>query len=73
METNVVVSPETVYENLNQLDQVDLTTSAEYREMAQDVLADVDVNKDVREAIADRLNQANQQLTNNTVSKTDSY
>ena len=73
METNIAVSPETVYENLNQLDQVDLTTSAEYREMAQDVLADPQVNRDVREAIADRLNQANQQLINNTVSKTDSY
>lgn len=73
MESNVSVSPQTVYENLNQLDQVDLTTSAEYREMAQDVLADSDINKDVREAIADRLNQANQQLTNTTVSKTDSY
>ena len=73
MESNVSVSPETVYENLNQLDQVDLTTSAEYREMAQEVLADTDVSKDVREAIADRLNQANQQLINTTVSKTDSY
>jgi Fe2+ or Zn2+ uptake regulation protein len=73
MESNVSVSPQTVYENLNQLDQVDLTTSAEYREMAQDVLADSDINKDVREAIADRLNEANQQLTNTTVSKTDSY
>jgi hypothetical protein len=73
MESNVSVSPQIVYENLNQLDQVDLTTSAEYREMAQDVLADSDINKDVREAIADRLNQANQQLTNTTVSKTDSY
>jgi hypothetical protein len=41
--------------------------------MAQDVLADPEVNCDVREAIADRLNQANQQLTNTTVSKTDSY
>ena len=73
MESNDSVSPQTVYENLNQLDQVDLTTSAEYREMAQDVLADADVNCDVREAIADRLNQANQQLTTLTVSKTDSY
>ncbi|WP_181016168.1 hypothetical protein [Pseudanabaena sp. BC1403] len=73
MESNVLVSPETVYENLNQLDQVDLTTSAEYREMAQDVLADSGVARDVREAIADRLNQANQQLINTTVSKTDSY
>ncbi len=73
MESNDSVSPQTVYENLNQIDQVDLTTSAEYREMAQDVLADSDVNCDVREAIADRLNQANQQLTNLTVSKTDSY
>ncbi|PZO41747.1 MAG: hypothetical protein DCF19_09350 [Pseudanabaena frigida] len=73
MESNVSVSPQTVYENLNQLDQVDLTTSAEYREMAQEVLADSHVNCDVREAIADRLNQANQQLTTMTVSKTDSY
>ena len=73
MASNVSVSPETVYENLNKLDQVDLTTSAEYREMAQEVLADSDVNKDVREAIADRLNQANKQLINTTVSKTDSY
>ncbi|PZV15055.1 MAG: hypothetical protein DCF20_11570 [Pseudanabaena sp.] len=73
MKSNVLVSPETVYENLNQLDQVDLTTSAEYREMAQEILADSDVNRDVREAIADRLNQANQQLINTTVSKTDSY
>jgi hypothetical protein len=73
MASNVSVSPQTVYENLNQLDRVDLTTSAEYREMAQDVLADPEANCDVREAIADRLNQANQQLTNTTVSKTDSY
>jgi len=73
MKTNVSVSLETVYENLNQLDEVDLTTSAVYREMAQDVLADSEVNCDVREAIADRLNQANQQLINTTVSKTDSY
>lgn len=73
MKSNVSVSLETVYENLNHLDQVDLTTSAVYREMAQDVLADSEVNCDVREAIADRLNQANQQLINTTVSKTDSY
>ena len=73
MESNVVVSPETIYKNLDQLDQVDMTTSAEYREMAQDVLADPQVNFDVREAIADRLNQANQQLATMTVSKTDSY
>jgi hypothetical protein len=73
METNTLVSPQTVYENLNQLDQVDLTTSAEYREMAQDVLADSHIDCDVREAIAERLNQANQQLINNTVNKTDSY
>jgi Fe2+ or Zn2+ uptake regulation protein len=73
MKSNVLVSPETVYANLNQLDQVDLTTSAEYREMAQEVLADSGVACEVREAIADRLNQANQQLINTTVSKTDSY
>jgi actin-like ATPase involved in cell morphogenesis len=53
MESNVAVSLETIYENLNQLDQVDLTTSAVYREMAQEVLADSAVNCDVREAIAE--------------------
>lgn len=73
MQSNVSVSPQVVYENLNQLDQVDLTTSAIYRELAQEVLADSDINCDVREAIADRLNQANQQLATQTVSKTDSY
>ncbi|MBD2148565.1 hypothetical protein H6F44_00225 [Pseudanabaena sp. FACHB-1277] len=73
METNTLVSPQTVFENLNQLDQVDLTTSAEYREMAQDVLADSHIDCNLREAIAERLNQANQQLINNTVNKTDSY
>ncbi|GBO55716.1 hypothetical protein APA_3867 [Pseudanabaena sp. lw0831] len=41
--------------------------------MAQEVLADSGIACDVREAIADRLNQANQQLINTTVSKTDSY
>ena len=73
METNTLVSPQPVFENLNQLDQVDLTTSAEYREMAQDVLADSHIDCNLREAIAERLNQANQQLINNTVNKTDSY
>jgi len=52
MKSNVLVSPETVYANLNQLDQVDLTTSAEYREMAQEVLADSGV------ACASRLHPA---------------
>jgi hypothetical protein len=73
METNTLVSPQTIYENLDQLDQVDLTTSADYREMAQDVLADSHIDCNLREAIAERLNQANQQLINNTVNKTDSY
>jgi hypothetical protein len=73
MESTATLCPETVYENLNELDQVDLTTSAVYREMAQKVLADCGINCDVREAIADRLNQANQQLINTTVAKTDSY
>lgn len=73
MASNGSVSVETIYENLNNLDQVDLTTSAEYREMAQEVLADSHIDCGVREAIADRLNQANQQLINTTVSKTDSY
>jgi hypothetical protein len=56
-------SAQTVYENLEQVDQVDALTSATYRESAQEVLADPEVSLDMREAIADRLHEANHELT----------
>jgi hypothetical protein len=54
---------ETVYENLEQINRVDAFTGAVYRESAQDVLADPEVSLDLREAIADRLHEANHELT----------
>jgi hypothetical protein len=67
------ISPQTVYDNLTLLEQVDTTRSAFYRELAQAILADSDVCLAWREAIADRLNQANNRLAVMTVGGNDSY
>ncbi|WP_421654584.1 hypothetical protein [Leptothermofonsia sp. ETS-13] len=67
------VSPETVYDNLNQLEQVDVVKSAFYRQQAQELLADLRVSLRWRQAIADRLIHANHLLEMNTVGKDDSY
>jgi len=67
------VPPETVYENLSLLEEVDVVTSAVYRESAQEVLCDPEINFDLRQAIADRLNGANQVLGRATVVNNDSY
>ena len=66
-------SPAKVYENLERLDQVDITRSASYRQQAQEVLADLEVSLDWRQAIADRLDQANRLLSWHTVESEDSY
>lgn len=67
-------SPKVVYEHLNLLDeQADVTTSAEYREEAQDALASQEVSPDWKEAISDRLNDANHKLEMRTVTGGDSY
>jgi hypothetical protein len=57
------ISPQVAYENLKLLDRVNPLLSADYREIAQDILADTQVSLDWRDAIADRLNQANHDLT----------
>ncbi len=67
------VSPQTTYENLNLLEQVDVAKSALYRELAQDVLGNPDINLPLRQAIADRLMQANHLLAMRTVAGDDSY
>ncbi len=67
------LSPQTVYDNLQQLEQVDKVRSATYRQMAQEVLADLNVSLKWREAIADRLNSANQQLGLQMANDNDSY
>lgn len=68
------VPPQKVYENLDLLERVDTTTSATYRELAQEALADTDISLNWRDAIADRLNEANQLLGIQTAGgKDDSY
>lgn len=69
----MTVSAKTVYSNLEKIDQVDLVTSALYREQAQEVLATPSIELRLREAIADRLNRANQELALSTVGTEDSY
>lgn len=66
-------SPRTVYHNLRLLEQVNAATSAVYRQLAQEVIADPNVDMVWRQAIANRLHQANHQLGQKTVSKGDSY
>ncbi|HEY9825205.1 MAG TPA: hypothetical protein V6D19_07140 [Stenomitos sp.] len=69
----LLISPKTIYHNLRLLEQVDSTTSAVYREMAQEALADPDLSLTWRQAIANRLNQANHRLEMQTVIDNDSY
>ncbi|MCG9891489.1 MAG: hypothetical protein MH252_10485 [Thermosynechococcaceae cyanobacterium MS004] len=63
----------TVYHNLQRLEQVDVAESAEYRESAQEVLADPTVSLTWRQAIANRLNHANHLLEMRTAKDNDSY
>jgi hypothetical protein len=72
MEESVKNSPREVYHNLRDLDQ-DVAKSADYRESAQEVLADPDVSLPWRQAIANRLNHANHLLELRTAKDNDSY
>jgi hypothetical protein len=45
-------SPQTVYNSLDQLDQIDVAASAAMRQQAQSVLADGEVSLDLRQEIA---------------------
>lgn len=69
----LAISPKAVYHNLRLLDQVDTATSAQYRQMAQEALADPDLSLTWRQAIANRLNQANHRLEMRTATENDSY
>jgi hypothetical protein len=68
------IPPQAVYDQLQELDSGDITASAACRQLAQDALADSDISLNWREAIAERLNHANQLLGIQTVGdKDDSY
>ena len=66
-------SPKTIYENLNDLEKVDVVTSARYRQLAQAILADPTVNEALRQNIAERLEQANHLLAISSVEGDESY
>jgi hypothetical protein len=68
-----MLSPQVICNNLRFLERVDVVTSAIYRQLAQDVLANPEVNVHMREEIADRLNHANHELEMQTVGSGDSY
>ncbi len=67
------INPEKVYENLSLLEKVDVATSALYRQLAQEILANPKVSLKWRNAIAERLYQANNRLTMSNASDNDSY
>ena len=67
------ISPQNVYDSLNLLENYDITTSAFYRELAQEILADTKISLMWRQMIAERLNNANLRLAFNSVGANDSY
>lgn len=68
-----MISPQKVYDELQLLENADITNSALYRQHAQEILADPKVSLSWRQAIADRLSQANRLLAITTVETGDSY
>ncbi|MGF1457469.1 MAG: hypothetical protein ACFBSG_00425 [Leptolyngbyaceae cyanobacterium] len=66
-------SPQKVYDNLQLLNNADTAKSAEYRQDAVEVLADLEVDVEVRQEIADRLDDADHLLTLSNVDAEDSY
>jgi hypothetical protein len=67
------ISPRKVYSNLRNIDQLDLVTGALTRELAQDLLANPGISLARRQAIAERLNRANNRLGLQTTADGDSY
>ncbi len=67
------VSPKTTSKHLDLLENADAATGAEYRQEAQEILADPEVSLNERQAIADKLNHANHLLELRTVVSDESY
>jgi hypothetical protein len=62
-----------LYDALQKLDQAEIVESAICREQAQEILATPTIPLKLRQMIAERLNQVNQQLAMKTVGSEDSY
>lgn len=66
-------APDKVYRNLTRLENADAVQGASYRKDAIEVLADLDVSVDVRQAISERLDQADHLMALKNVDPDDSY
>ncbi len=62
-----------LYDELANIDKMELTDSAKCRELAQQVLANPSISLNWRDAIAERLHEANHILGIKTVTGDDSY
>lgn len=62
-----------LYEDLADIDKMNTTEGARCREMAQQVLANTSISLNWRDAIAERLHEANHTLAIKTVTSDDSY
>ena len=69
----MAISPRKVYSQLRKLDQVDIATSAEIRQQAQDLLANPAISLARRQAIAECLHRANNRLGLQSTTDEDSY
>ncbi|MEO1093718.1 MAG: hypothetical protein AAFX01_02310 [Cyanobacteria bacterium J06638_28] len=67
------LSPKAVCKQLDHIDDVDTVDSATYREQAIAVLADMHVSLKWRQAVANRLDEADHRLAIRTVDSDDSY
>jgi hypothetical protein len=62
-----------LYEDLSNIDMMDALQGAQCREQAQQVLANPKISLNWRDAIAERLHEANHTLAIKTVTGDDSY
>ncbi len=69
----MLISLYTLYSYLEVMEEFDLVTSAFYRQIAQEVLASPEIDLSIRQAIAERLNLANQILARKSLENEDSY
>jgi hypothetical protein len=62
-----------LYEDLANIDMMDIAKGAQCREMAQQVLANPKISLNWRDAIAERLHEANHTLAIKAITEDDSY
>jgi hypothetical protein len=69
----IQLSPKNIYHRLRWLDEMDILSGAQCREMANQVMADPTIRLSLRQAIANRLNLADRLIEVRTIKGDDSY